>query len=175
MAENDQQDPQDQQSEVDASVAKAQKAPDSDPKAAQNVDKAAKALEDAQPKLSPNEPTAATADDPDSEVMPAQHSGGPTAAIPSQPSEDEQEKPLRPQATRMVTQPDLAEGQVWEDLAPGHTEAGRRLRVLSVETDEKGKPVADGKVHVRNLQTGVESEIRVDRFRPEEGAFRRAV
>lgn len=164
-------DTQDQQE--DQTEAKVQKAPDSDPKASERLQKAAKALEDAQPKLSPNEDTAATAGDPD-QADPQQF-GGPAAAVPEQPSEDDQEKPLRPQSTRMITQPELAEGQVWEDLAPGHTEAGRRLRVLTVESDEKGKPVADGKVLVRNLRTTVESEIRVDRFQPEVGAFRRVV
>jgi hypothetical protein len=71
-----------------------------------------------------------------------------------------------------VVLPDVREGQVWEDCS-SHEEvvAERKLRVCSVPAE----PDAQSHVTVRNMVTGVESEIRLDRFVPGSGGFRRLV
>lgn len=68
--------------------------------------------------------------------------------------------------------PDVKVGEVWEDFSvPSDRDASRRLRVLGVGEDEEG--VAH--VRVQNQSSWVESEIRLDRFFPEPGGFRRLV
>lgn len=162
----------DPQVAADKSVAARQEAGDEPTKAMRDREKAVLAAqEDAQPKLAPNEEegVAANADDPDSNVFPPQQEGGPTAR--AQAHHDPPGGFRDVERTTHDDVPVVAEGQVWEDLAPGHTEAGRRLRVLLVEDPEDG----GSKVRVRNLQTEQESEIRLDRFHVDEGAFRRVV
>lgn len=59
--------------------------------------------------------------------------------------------------------PVVREGETWEDF-PSDSDATRRLRVVIA---------GEEKVLVRNESTGVESEIRRDRFFPEPGGFRK--
>lgn len=162
----------DPQAEADNSVAARQEAGDEPTKAMKAAEaKVLELQEAAQPKLSPNEEegVAANADDPDSDIFLPQHSGGPTAR--AQAHHDPPGGFRDVESTTHDDVPIVAEGQVWEDLAPGHTEAGRRLRVLLVPDPED----PECKVLVRNLQTDRESEIRLDRFHVDEGAFRRVV
>jgi hypothetical protein len=62
--------------------------------------------------------------------------------------------------------PDVRVGETWEDFSEA---APRRLRVQFVEEDEDGVM----KVQVFNMATYVTSVIRLDRFFPEPGGFRR--